>query len=89
MKKVLVYRDHNCYTYVYDVSTPELELNAFVSLFKLLDEYWRFYDGYLAKDHKLLYESAKSGDASSAKELLNLRIDYEDEGFEILPIQEV
>jgi hypothetical protein len=43
MKRVLIYENRKSSKIIYDISAPELENRAFLSLFKVLDEDWQVY----------------------------------------------
>lgn len=80
--KVLIYGNRKEDDTIYDISTPEKELAAYLALFNYLDENWQVYEcGGLTPTHKKWYAAAKTGDAESAKRLLNSRKHYEYEEF--------
>jgi len=86
--KILVWKAKHEDLY-YDASTLDKELNAFMTVFQLMDEQGDY--GCCppeGKEHKALYRKAKKGDRESARTLLSLRCDYEYEGVFIQEVQE-
>ncbi len=43
MKEILMYENRKSGTYIWDISTPELKDQAFLKLFRVLDEEWNVY----------------------------------------------
>ncbi len=92
MKKVLIYQNRESGTYVWDVSTEELENKALISLFRLLDEEMGCYNCIRedAIDPRQIkwYKEAKKGDYSSLCLLLDARKDYEYEEWYVTDVEE-
>jgi hypothetical protein len=86
MKKILLYGNRKSDDVAFDASTPELELAAFLKLFKILDKDWQCYScGDLNANHKQWYNKAKAGDAEAA--LLTARRSYEYEEWYMVNVQ--
>jgi hypothetical protein len=87
--RLLQYGNRKMAPIAWDISTPELELQAFLELFQYFDgDYWQMYSvDPLYGTQKKLYLRAKDGDAGAARKLLELRQKYEYEDWQILEIQ--
>ena len=82
--KILKYGNRKIDDIAWDASTPELESQAFLELFRYFDgEYWQMYADPPTGKQKALYEKAKFGDAEAARKLLQLRKTYEYEAWEL------
>ena len=90
--KVLRYSNRKMDSIAWDASTPELELQAFLSLFRYLDgDYWQMYKASPpTPKQKPLYDRAKAGDGGAACKLLEIRkaagYEYED-GWELIEVR--
>ncbi len=82
MKKVLVWESKHDDA-KFDASTPELEAEAFLKMFKLMDEQGDYECCPPEGEQVDLYDKAKAGDAKAAKKFLTLRRDYEYEGWHL------
>ena len=80
MKKILIWYNKDGQRY-WDVSTIDLELRAFLSMFKTIDALQYYVD--LNAKQSVLYNKALEGDSISAKKLIILRSKYEYEGWTI------
>lgn len=76
MKKILLYENRKVDPVAWDASTPELKKNAFLQLFRLLDEDWQLFTE-LADMQSKVYEDARNGDAQAARKVLNYHKGYE------------
>ena len=90
--KILCYTHHVDVPLLYDISTPEKEEKAFYDLYEFL-EYEECYDDLKYNDHDFsrwsgkqitehflqqsLYNKAAEGDKKAARELLELRNNYD------------
>jgi hypothetical protein len=77
--KLLIWKDKHGNWY-WAAEKDKLDL-AFLEMFKKIDEsgYYTEFEG----DQKQAYEEAKEGKAKSAKWLIQLRTDYEYEGYDV------
>lgn len=75
--RVLIYGNRKQDDDIYDISTPEKEAAAFLTLFNYLNDEWCVYGDDLGNKEQSLYDAAKRGDAMAAKKLLSIRRDYE------------
>jgi len=96
MKKVLIYENRKTDPICWDASTPELENQAFLALFHLLDEEWDVYldlkedkqPALIGQNQVALYHKAKQGDVLSCRRLLSQRLRYEYEFWQLIPVRE-
>jgi hypothetical protein len=87
LKKILLYENRKIDPEAFDASTPELENEAFLKLFKLLDEDWDVYSCEdLSEQHQTWYDAAKAGDPEAAKKLLKARRSYEYEEWQFVDV---
>ena len=77
MKKILVWKNKHDDLY-YDASTPEKELDSFLSVFQEMEGAGDYEccppEGQL---QKASYRRAKKGDKTAAKDFIMMRYDYE------------
>jgi len=96
LKKVLIYENRKCDPICWNASNPQLENQAFLSLFRLLDEEWDVYldlkeskqPALIGQNQVDLYHKAKQGDAFACRRLLSQRKRCEYEFWQIVPVQE-
>lgn len=74
--KILVYGNRKQDDEFYDISTPEKENAAYLTVFKVLDEDWEVYQDLGAGEEALLLR-ARVGDPEAAKRLMKGRRHYE------------
>ena len=77
--KILIRRGSDVDTYV-DASTPKLEAQAYLYLFKEMDSELCYSDVEPGDCHFALYKRANEGDAAAAKALIQMRkvLEYEE-----------
>lgn len=81
--KILIYEGK--YNDIYfDVSTPEKEQRAYLALFNFMDKVCGYYQRLDCPDQTLALNGAWAGKWKEAKWLLQLRRDYEYEGWTIV-----
>lgn len=92
MKKVLIYENRKTDAYVWDVTTPELMNNAYISLFRLLDEQLECYDSIREDGNSnqiQWYKEAKKGDYTNLYRLLEARRGYEYENWYVTNVENI
>lgn len=88
MKRILLYENRKQAPIAYNASTPALELNAFLCLFRYLESEWGCYEDMAeeGKTQQRQYEAAKAGSGLAARKLLKLRQGYEYERWRLLDV---
>lgn len=82
--KLLIYANRKQDDEIYDISTPEKEAAAYLSVFQTLDSYWSVYSDIpmISKEGELLAK-ARAGSWEHARKLMIKRKDYEYEEIRI------
>lgn len=88
--QVLIYRSNTATMRAWDASSPREDL-AFLALFRELDEsdFYQMlsYEKAGNSEERKLLKLARGGDGGAARKLLMLRLEHEDENWNLIPVE--